>query len=517
MRRLVVASTTLLVLVGGAVVVGYLLLFSAVADRAARTAPADTVLYLNAYLQPSAGQQMNLFGLIGKLEGFGDPSTLEGKIDEVAQRLLGDAGIDYTGDVRPWLGAQIAIAASPGDEGSAPATLLLAAVKDRAVAEAAVPRLFASGDATFTEGAYRGRTVMTSDTTSYALLDDLLVVSSTPERLRAALDADADLAPSLADSAPFMAAMRDLPSDHLASIYLDLPLALGLREPRHVGGYRTTALAITADAGGVHLDGIARFDAESASEEARSAFALGTRPSTLGEWIPRSAAAEAVLFGVSQSFEDLESSLGSQEAFAPAVDALNQLRALAALGLGVNVDRDLLPLFDGEVALALRGIGEDGPRGQVLLRPADADAAGAALDRMRSALADRGSRVTTSQVAGTALTSIDVPQIGTVAYAVGDGVIVLGLEAADVAAALEGHEANETLAGDERYRAPFELVGERAGNEFWADVPALTDALAGIFDPGDEVRDILHQIGELAISATANDDRLEIHGVLTVN
>jgi hypothetical protein len=44
----------------------------------------------------------------------------------------------------------------------------------------------------------------------------------------------------------------------------------------------------------------------------------------------------------------------------------------------------------------------------------------------------------------------------------------------------------------------------------------LVDALTGIFDPGSEVRDILHQIGALAIGASASDDRLEIHGVLTV-
>ena len=43
---------------------------------------------------------MNLFGLIGKLEGFGDPSVLEAKIDDIAQ-LLGEAGIDYLADVRP--------------------------------------------------------------------------------------------------------------------------------------------------------------------------------------------------------------------------------------------------------------------------------------------------------------------------------------------------------------------------------------------------------------------------------
>jgi hypothetical protein len=47
-------------------------------------------------------------------------------------------------------------------------------------------------------------------------------------------------------------------------------------------------------------------------------------------------------------------------------------------------------------------------------------------------------------------------------------------------------------------------------------VPGLVDALAGVFDPGSELRDILHQIGELAVSASAKDDRLEINGVLTV-
>ena len=76
--------------------------------------------------------------------------------------------------------------------------------------------------------------------------------------------------------------------------------------------------------------------------------------------------------------------------------------------------------------------------------------------------------------------------------------------------------AKFSLATDERYGAPFELTGAHAGNELWADVATLVDALAGTFDPGSELRDILHQIGELAISATATDGQLEIHGVLTV-
>jgi hypothetical protein len=517
MRRLVVASTALLVVLGAAVIAVYLLFFAGVTDRAARAAPGDTAVYVSAYLQPSAGQQMELFGLIGRLRGFGDPAALEQKIDEIAQRLLGEAGIDYLADVRPWLGGQIALAASPGGDDSPPGMLLLAAVKDAAAARNGVPRLFANSGNEFTRDTIRGVEVMLGDGSSYAILDDLLIVANTPERLRAALEADANVASSLADTPAFTAAMRELDPDRLASIYVDLPRAVGLGEEQLVGGFGSAAVAITATDDGLRLDGLAPFSAGAASEEAREAFEMGDQESTLADWMPRSASAEAVVFGVAQSLQDLEASLDQAEGFGPAVDALNQLRVIAAFGLGINVNRDLLPLLDGESAVALRAIDADGPHGELLLRPRDLDAAQGALDRMTDALADRGSRVTTSEAAGTTITTVAVPQIGTVAFGVLDGVVVMGLESGEVAAALEAHFAGETLASDDRYTAPFVLVDAHTGNEFWADVPSLADALAGIFDPGTELRDILHQIGELAIRAAATDDRLEIHGVLTVD
>jgi hypothetical protein len=514
-RRVVVAVTGLLVTLGAAVVVGYLLLFSAVADRAARAVPADTAVYVNVYLQPSAGQQLDLFGLIGRIRGFGDQASLEAKIDEVAGRLLGQVGIDYAADVRPWLGAQIAIAMVPGDGGSQTAELLLAAVKDPAAARTSVPHLFASMKVTVKEETFRGHTLMTSESTSYALLDDLLVVASTPERLRTSIEAETNVVSSLADSAAFTAAMGTVASDHLASVYVDVPRVAGLTED-HLGGFSSAALALTAAADGLHLDGTAPFDAAAASKEARSAFALGTKPSTLAGWMPRTMSAEVVLFGAAQSFDDLEASLGGNSAFAPALDALNQLRAIASLGLGINFSRDILPLFDGEAAVALDSLDADGFHGQILLRPSDLAAAEASLERMRSALADRASTMRTREVAGTTITSVKVPQIGSIAYALQDGVVILGLDAEDVAAALEARAAGGTLDTDERYGAPFELTGAHAGNELWGDVPTLVDALAASFDPGSELRDILHQIGELAISATATDGQLEIHGVLTV-
>jgi len=516
-RRLVVALAALLAMVGVAVVAGYLLFFGATGDRAAGAVPADSALYVKVYLQPSSGQQLNLFGLIGHLQGFSDDATREEKIHEVTQSLLGDVGVDYAANLRPWLGGQVALAvATPPGAGAPPPLLLLASVKDLAVAREAVPRLMARDGVTYVAETYRGQRALMSETISYCLLDDLFVVASTPDRLREALDADADTITSLADLPAFGTAMRGVPADHLASLYLDLGQVAGRDAGGDLGGFGPAALALTAAPDGLHLDGEVPFSAADAGEEARAAFALGARTSSLAAWMSPSTSAELSVFGLQQSISDLENEIGDGSLLAPALDLLGQLRLIAGIGLGVNVDRDLLPLFDGEAAVALTELNPATPRGVLLLRPRDADAARAAIDTMRAALAAHGSAISTSGAGGVTITLISVPQVGRLAYAMVDGIVLAGLDPADLATALEAHRSGAALAADPRYEPTFELAGRRAGGEFWADIPALLEAASGIFDPGIEVRDILHQIGELAMSASAVDDHLEIHAVLTM-
>jgi len=517
MRRLVVATTALLVMVGVVVVAGYLLLFAAVADRASRAAPVETALYLKVYLQPSNGQKMNLLSLVGRVPGFRDAATIEQKIHEIAQRLLANAGIDYEADLRPWLGAEVALALEPPEKaGTAPHVLLLALVGDPRAARAAVPRLMAGEGLTFRPETYRGRPAMIGEHLSYALLDDLLLVAETPDRLRAAIDADADAAPSLADSAAFAEAMRSLPADHLASLYVDARRIGNGQVDTAPGGYSTAALALTAKPDGLHLDGSAPFASAEAGTDAQAAFALASKRSTLAGWMPTTTRVEMVVSGLQQSLADTERRIAADPSFADAIAALNQLRSVAALGLGINVNRDLLSLFDGEAAIALQGLDLAAPRGVLLLRPSDPVAAAAAIDRMRKGLVGRGSAVTTGHADGATVTSVSVPEIGHISYALVDGVVLLALDPADVAAALAAHGSGEALANDDRYAAAFKLAGSHAGSEVWADIPGLVDAASGIFDPGSELRDILHQVGALAMSASASDNQLQIHAVLTV-
>ena len=72
--------------------------------------------------------------------------------------------------------------------------------------------------------------------------------------------------------------------------------------------------------------------------------------------MPASTHAELVFFGARQTFDAVVAQLGSAPGGAQAPQTLTQLRALAALGLGIDLDRDLLPLFDREAAVAIQEV-----------------------------------------------------------------------------------------------------------------------------------------------------------------
>lgn len=518
MHRLVIALTTLLTLVGVVVVAGYLFVFAASPDRTARAAPADSVAYAMMYLQPSTGQRMNLAELLGRMPGFADQAALDQKIHEIAQRLLADAGFDYEADLRPWLGDQLAIAA--GGSGLAtgqPAVVALISVTDPGQAEAALERMAAADETAYRAEAHRGVAVMVSPDSAYALLDDLLVVSDAAAAVRAALDADADRAPSLADEPAFSTAMGRLPADHLGVAYLDLAgLGQAADAGEQLAGYDSLAVALVVERDGIRVAGSAPFDADAASVAAREGFALASEPSSLADWMPTETQAEGVVFGLAQTFEAFEEQLGTTPGLEDAAEALVQLRVIAAFLLGINIDTDVLPLLDREAALAIAGLDTDQPRGQLLLRPGDPEDATGALERLRDALSGRGAAVDERDESGVTITTIELQDVPAVSYAMRDGVVILGLDPADVVAALQANADGTSLGTSERYRDAWELAGDRGGNELYLDVASLVDRMGELIDLPADGRDILHEIGALAVTVPAREDAIEFHLVITV-
>ncbi|MGH2418396.1 MAG: DUF3352 domain-containing protein [Candidatus Limnocylindria bacterium] len=517
MQRLVIALTTFLALLAGVVVGGYLFVFAAAADRAARAIPAGAAVYGTLYLQPSAGQKMNLAALLGHVPGLADAASLDTKLHEIAGRLLGEAGLDYEGDLRPWLGNQLAFAVEPdGADPEAASVTLLVAVKDPASAGAALDRIAHDLRLVGEPETYQGVELTIGPDGAWALLDDLLVVGNDAATVRAALDADADRAPSLADDTAFVAAMRRVPADHLAAMYVDLQgLAGAAGAEDQLGGYSDASLALVVEQDGLRLAGNAPFDVDAASPAAREAFALASEPSSLADWMPDDTMAELVVFAVGQTFVAAEEQLGAGPGMGEVADAIDQLRGLAALFLGIDLDADLLPLFDREAAVAVGGLQDAQPSGQLLLRPADAGAAQEALDRMRDALRQRGAAVDEQDAEGVTITTVEVPQVGQISYAMRDGVIIAALDPEGVAAALAAAADGTTLGASARYRSAWELAGVRGGNEFWVDVAAVVDAAGAELGVTGDVRDILLAIDALAMTAPARDEMSEFHLVLT--
>jgi hypothetical protein len=523
MHRLVVALTSLITLAGAAVVGGYLLLFEASTDRAAAVVPADTPLYLNIYLQPSAGQQMNLEALVSRLPGFADTASFDEKVDQVMQNLFSAAEVDYLTDVKPWLGNQVAVAAAPAGADPAEAdALLVADVKDRPAAEAAMAE-HAAGGAEPTTETYEGVEIVTVEAGAYAFVNELLVFGSGADHLRGAVDAARGAQPSLADHAPFREAMAALPPDHLASGYVDFEaLATASDVPAQPSGFSVGSFVLVAEQDALRIAGQAPFDAEAADAAMRDALAAMSAEPTVADWMPAGTQLSVVMFGVQaglaaaeQAAEDAAEESPDAESLAETLDGI---RGLAALGFGIDVDADLLSLLDGEVGLALGGITTDGslPRAQLIVRPTDPDAAQASLDRVRQQVEQRGVETSEIEAAGTTIVTLMLPDLGEVSYAFLDGAVILGLTPDDVALAVEARQNGDTLGATDVYRNTFAQSERHAGNELYVDVGSLVDSVAAGEEMPADVRDVVGELGTLGLNTWSEADLIEFHAVLTV-
>jgi hypothetical protein len=523
MHRLVIGLTSLLAVAGGAVVGGYLFLSSAGIDRTAELVPADATAYVSVYLQPSTAQQTRLAALIGRLPGFEDPASLDAKIDQMVHNALSDSGLDYETDIRPWIGGRLAVGAwqAPGAASGDPPTantLVLAEVKDRPAAQAAIDRLVQRSGETPQHETYQGVDIVLSKTAGYAFLGDTLVVGEPKSALEAAVDVDRGATDSLAKGARFRDAMAELPSDRLAAAYIDLAgLASGAGMPEQAAGFSTVGVALIAEENGLRLSGQAPFDRAAGTGAASAIFGFSGAAAQLSGWMPKGTPFELSLFALSQSIQAVEKTANADTPEGKVVrDGFSTVRGVVALGLGLDLDKDLLPLLDGETALAISGFDGTTVSGQLLLRPSDPTAAAATLAQIRDRLVGQGAKIGTQNADGATITTVAVPQFGSVSYATTDEVVIFGLKPDDVKAALDAHGSDETLAAADAYRSTFDLAGARGGTELFVDIAALAGLVKDQIGASGDAGKILGQLGTLGVTVPARGDHYELHAVLTV-
>lgn len=529
MHRLVLGLTGLLGAAGATYLAAFLV-FGGGSDRAATLVPADALAYVNVYLQPSSGQQTRVAELIGRLPGFADDATLDEKVDQVVQNLLGGTGIDYQADLKPWLGDQVAAAiwpgatADPADQHAA----MVVQVKDRPAAEEALPRLVSSLGAGETTEETHGGAVMhvAADGMTWAFVEEMLVVGDSPEAVRDVIDTAAG-ASDLAGLTEFRAARDRLPGDHLAFAFGN-PTALAGSVSASASaasdadacaadGFGPVAAVLMAADEGLRVTGSATVaDADDPPDGDGSEAAAD--PAAVAEWMPAGAAVAVTLFDVAGLIADAEAAADCVPGGRELTDALGALRLMASFGLGIDLDGEVLPMLSREAGLSFSGIEGEAPRAQLIVRPEDPVSALATLDRIAESLSDAGAESRSETTAtDVEIVTVALPQLGELSYAGTGEVIILALDAQDVRAAVEANAAGDTLAASAAYRRAFEVAGEAGTSRVYVDISALLEGLGVAETLPADARDILARIGSFGLAVLApQGGQIDFHAVLII-
>ena len=228
-RRWIIALVVGLVLLG-AIVIVFLWAnqqTAAAYSPLARYAPAASAVYGEARLDLPGDQRDNLVSFLSHFPGFADPATFDQKINDTIDQLLlsMDAGVDWSTDIEPWFGGQLALFASAPadrDEASESATVAVS-VRDRALVEQFIASQPLSAGLTGEE--YRGRTIWTGqldgEQASLVVTDDALLLAMSPDDLRASLDAFDGTAAGLTANETFSQHMSALDANRLAAVFID--------------------------------------------------------------------------------------------------------------------------------------------------------------------------------------------------------------------------------------------------------------------------------------------------------
>ena len=495
-------------LLGVAVLVGVISVAAAFLAAGAATSvvqgwlPNDTVAYLEVRADLPGDQRAKVGDLLAKFPGFADQASLDAKIDEALDRILEQTGVNWTTDVKPWLGGEVGLAVTAAaldvakmpslgspldgpDRGQAPddGAVALIAVKDAAAATAWISKelggtqtteTYAGGDITIVSGAL-------SSTMAFAVRDGVLVLG--PEKtVKASLDTAGSSAVASSDS--FKAALKTAPTAYLGFGYADLKAlaeaslatagdqanlpkacldAVAEKIPAWGAGFvraEDDALAMTAT--------VSTPGATSTAKNTASAVAAHLPASTVAAIEVRDLGA-----GLVAALDGLKTTLACDPSMADAIAQLEQ--ALAAVGgaeavIGWADDTAVAATVDG----ATLG-------GGLAATVTDEAAASDTLNQVKAllALAGAGAGITSREEAygdGTLLVvTVPADEMGTpvpeIAATVQGGVFVLGT--IDFVKAVVDTDAAGSLAKDPVYERAIDLAGGDGRSDAFVDMAGL--------------------------------------------
>ena len=478
-------------------------------ERLSTTTPADVDFFATAYLDPSAGQKVNLGRMIRRFPSLSTSDGVDAQLDGALDGVLANAGLTAA-DVRPWLGSQIAVAGRLSDSGASIGVLVDS--DDDAAAQAMLTELRTRE----IEGREYGWSSVQRDGTTIwvgrprvggmpvvlSVTDGTVMLANSLQLASDVTSTASGTVTSLEESAGFQRAIASLPEDRLALGYvnvasmmatLDSTVASGVGSPVTGGGLLGVpdagaidglALSVVAQPDGLRLDMATTLDPTRLTPEMRSALEssggdAGESNPTLS-WVPSDAYGVITMSGLREQIEAGLARAGMDD-------------ALPLDGLGLTGPDGVIANLTGDASIeVIPGAGRY-PTGALVLGTSDAEGMRAFLDQIAgqvvgafavpSAPAPSWSSTT---YRGVEIRSLAMPgDEGSSlrpSYAVVDGAGILAASPEAIRRSLDAHEG-ESISSEETFRAAVAAIGGFDGQLLYVNVDGIGRAIREALPP----------------------------------
>ena len=453
-------------------------------------APASSPLFISVNTDLEGDQITTFRTLLDRLPG--SDGLLRMALAELEQK-----DVDFEQDVKPALGPELDIVLldlGQGGETSNPEVVALLQPNDPAKLDALLEK-DTDGTPTVKEEV-DGWTVLAE---SQASIDRFKEMRS---------------GGTLADSGRFADAMEGLPDDALARAYVNAdaivksyqetgaPLSAQAFDQLFPNGVPSVGATVSAEEGGL------RFQATGKTTQPTDTF-----EASLPDELPAGALAYVGFNNLAKGVRESLKSAGE------ANDQFDQQLGQIELVLGLSIDRDVLPLFEQEGAIAVypAASGSGFPGIQLVVKVDDQEQAVGTIDKVLARAAQFLPGIPTPRsidIGGVKAKAVEY-QGTTIIYAGFDGKLVI-TNAADTIEAMQG--SGEKLSDDQTYtsaRENADVPGETSGI-FYVNLNSAFDVVQSLSEQPPQVQENVEPLDSFLLYSTADDGRVTVSGFLAI-
>jgi Protein of unknown function (DUF3352) len=484
---------------------------SATPDVLSKMVPASDQGYVTAYLDPGATQKLHLRDLLGRFPAFQgkDPAK---SIDELLEQALRPSGLSWVGDIKPWVGSQVAIAGKVNDQGQPDISVMIDSKDDAKALEALhrIEGLSTNQGLQWRSETYEGIEIRVGEppggvtptsgfpsTAAYAVVDHVVVAATSVDRVKAAIDTDQGRTDSLADDENFKKARSALPDDVLGVAYLNLGSILDQVIPSLEAGLGFANLppGCGTDDVGKSLD----------AARALRGLALSVSAESNGAALDMGFAIDRSL--LPNGDQELVGAKDHQNlvlSFTPS-DALGMFGFSGAQGLQAGIDqfakcqpgvqeqldkygvKDILQNLSGDIGVEVHSVSSLAPEAALVAGVKDEGKMQTSLDNLVARLGQESGtsiQVTSEDYHGVAIKSVPADPTSGIApaWAVTDGVAILATSPDEVKATLDAHGGDDVTTSS-NFQAAAARVQLANQEILYVDVARVLDTVEAQTSP----------------------------------